>query len=101
MSKWADFCISEVRYNSGKEYIEKVKVHIDNGDKLSKASIQNREDVISEINSGKTFITVPKNKDNEWSKGQEIHIITVDDVEYLRTDANSKKSDNLENLPEF
>ena len=33
--------------------------------------------------------------------GQGVHIIVVDGEGFIRTDANKKKGDNLENLPEF
>ena len=47
-------------------------------------------------------MTIFKGSEEKWQKGQEIHIIKVDDdEEFIRTDQNRKKSDNLENLPEF
>jgi len=53
------------------------------------------------LDAGKTFITITKSADNKWTKGQEVHIITVGGVKYIRTDKNQKAADNLENLPEF
>ena len=100
MAKWADYCISAVRYNEDDDFIAKVKVHEDKGDTLGTSEIWSRKKVITEIEDDQSFMTVLKN-DGKWKKGQNVHIITVDKVKYLRTDSNSKKSDNLENLPEF
>ena len=101
MSKWADYCISKVRYDVDHEYIDQVKVHVDKGDNLSSATTEKRSWVVDKIESGKTFITVTTNKEGDFLKGQEIHIIKVNGKKFLRTDQNSTENDNLENLPEF
>ena len=36
--KWADYLISAVRYNAAETHIEKVRVHVDEGDKVGGAS---------------------------------------------------------------
>jgi hypothetical protein len=46
-------------------------------------------------------VTILRGANNKWKKGQEIHIITVNGIKYIRTDQNRKASDNLENLPKF
>lgn len=100
MAKWADYGISAVRYDANDEYIESVKVHPDNGDTIGSPDIWNRKNVLGKMDTGKTFTTILKNGD-KWKKGQDVHILTVDGRRFLRTDANKKKKDNLENLPQF
>jgi len=101
MEKWADYLISGVRYDSEHSHIEKVRVHEDTGDKVGSVFESYRQEVVTNIKSKKTYITIYKGHDNKWKKGEEVQIIVVDGIEYIRTDRNQKKSDNLENLPEF
>lgn len=100
MPKWADYGISKVRYNKDHTHIEKVKVHEDKGEELGPEEEWTRAQVVSAIDKETTFVTIIK-KDQQWSKGQKVDIIIVNKVKYIRTDKNSKESDNLENLPEF
>ena len=101
MTKWADYCISAVRYNAEHTHIVKVKVHADMGDNLGNATEWTRTEVVSAIENKKTFVTITPSTDGKWKKGEDVRIITVGGVKYLRTDANSKASDNLGNLPEL
>jgi len=101
MGKWADFGISEVRYSDEGDHITKVKVHEDKGEKLGFSEEWTRSQVVSAINSGEEFITVVKNSENKWIKGEKVHIIKIDGSKYLRTDRNNRSSDNLGDLPEF
>jgi hypothetical protein len=101
MNKWANFGISEVRYEDRHTRIEKVKVHEVKGDSIGDAKEWSREWVVSAIGLGITFVTILKVSDVNWKKGQDVYIITVNAVKYIRTDKNRKASDNLENLPEF
>lgn len=101
MEKWADFCISKVQYNSEYTHIVKVLVHEDQGDTIGGGIEWLRSQVISSLDNSKTFITIIKNNENKWTKGQEVHSIIVGGARYIRTDRNQKASDNLENLPEF
>jgi hypothetical protein len=101
MTKWADYCISAVRYNSEHTHIVKVKVHVDSGDQIGSPTEWPRSEVVFAIENRKTFVTITRSSDGKWSKGEDVRIITVGGVKYLRTDANSKASDNLGNLPEF
>ena len=101
MEKWADYGISGVRYDDKRTHIAKVKVHEDKGDKFGGAEEWLRNQVVSAMEHGKTFVTILEGADGKWSKGQDVHIITVDGMKYIRTDQNRRASDNLENLPEF
>jgi hypothetical protein len=100
-NKWADYGISRRRYDSEKTHIVKVMVHEDNGETIARGEEWTRSQVISAIESGKTFVTILEGSDNKWKKGQPVRIIKVNGVKYIRTDENSKAADNLENLPDF
>ena len=102
MAKWADYCIHEVRYDTDHKRIVKVKAKEDKGEELGSSEILTRQKVISNIKDGIEYITVfKKDGENSWSKGKKVIIVTVDNVEYIKTESNEKKVDNLENLPEF
>lgn len=101
MGKWADYGISSVRYDDQRSRIVKVKVHEIKGDTITVAAEWLRSQVVSALESGKTFVTILKGTDHGWKKGQDIHTVTVNGVKYIRTDQNHSASDNLENLPEF
>ena len=101
MPKWADYGISKVRYNREHTHIEKVKIHEDKGETFGTEQEAIRSRVVSAIESGTTFVTILRSSDSKWNKGQDVHIVIVNGVKYLRTDQNKKASDNLENLPEF
>ncbi|MBU0710661.1 DUF3892 domain-containing protein [bacterium] len=101
MAKWADYCISAVKYDSEKKHIEKVKVHKDLGDTIEAPSEWTRTKVVETIEKGSSFITITTNDKGNWKKGEDVHIITVKGKKYLRTDNNETEEDNLGNLPEF
>jgi hypothetical protein len=100
MANSADYGVTEVKYNSIGKYIEWVKVGKFNGSSFGIRENWLRTKVISELESGKTFITVVKHGD-KLRKGVEIHTVNVNGKKYIRTDNNNDASDNLEDLPEF
>jgi hypothetical protein len=101
MTKWADYCITKVRYNQEHSHIVRVGVRPDTDSTLGPETESQRTEVISALEKGSTFVTVYRTSDSKWQKGKEVRIITVNGAKYIRTDANSKAADNLENLPEF
>ncbi len=101
MAKWADYGISRVGYNDQRTHIVKVELYEDKGDSLGSAEVWSRDQVVSAIGRGKTFVTILRASDGNWMKGQEVHTVTVNGTKYIRTDQNQQASDNLENLPEF
>lgn len=94
-----DFCISAVRYDSKNEHIDWVKVHEDRGSSIGPYRRVPRLFVADLIRLGKaTFQTVVQGSDGKWQDGAHVHVI---DNDYLSTDRNSTKRDNLGNLPTF
>jgi len=101
MAKWADYAISAVRFNGAHTHIDRVRVHPDNGDSIGNGSEQARSAIISSLKSGTSFVTIFRNSQGNWSKGQPVYIIKVNGTEYIKTVDNGKAVDNLDNLPEF
>lgn len=101
MAKWADYCISEVQYNSEHTHINKVRAYPDKGDTLGDSVIWARLDVVNASGRGNSFVTIYKNSDGKYKKGEDVRVLTVNNVKYIRTDTNNKASDNLGTLPEF
>lgn len=100
MTKWADYCISRKRMNSLGTHIDKVMVHVDNGDTIGSESEWARSQVVKEIENTHTFVTIRK-VDGKWQRGEDVRIIIVNGVKYIRTDSNNTEADNLGNLPDF
>ncbi|MPM00965.1 hypothetical protein SDC9_47202 [bioreactor metagenome] len=46
-------------------------------------------------------MTAYKKSDGKYYKGAEVNVVKIDGVKYIRTDKNSTKRDNLENLPTY
>ena len=101
MSTWADYLVSKVCYDSSKDHIKEVEIRIDKGKKISTPQGNfSRSNVISLLKKDKSFCTIVK-QDNIWNKGAEIGIVKVDREEFIRTDKNKTKKDNLGDLPEY
>ena len=101
MAKWADYCISAVRYNGGNIHIDRVQVriHDDAKNTMGAAKESSRAEVVKLLEQGKTFITIVKKSDG-WTKGAPVRVLPVM-TDYITTAADKKASDNLENLPPF
>ena len=101
MAKWADYCISAVRYNREHKHIIIVSACADKGEELGSFSEVARTIVVSLIESKKTFVTINKGINGKYVKGEDVRITTVNGAKYIRTDANNKAEDNLGSLPEI
>jgi hypothetical protein len=98
--KWADYVITAVKFKKEKRHIEYVKVRLDDGAKLLAEQIILRADIISAIERDISFATAYQ-KDGLWHIGDNVGIVVVDNIQFIRTDGNSKEEDNLGALPEF
>jgi hypothetical protein len=101
MAKWADYGISSVRFNAAHTHIDQVRVHPDKGDIIGEGSIERRVDVVAGIKRGTTYVTIFRDANAQWNKGQSVFIVRINGVEYIKTVDNGKAVDNLDNLPEF
>ena len=102
MVKWADYCISAVRYDDDHNRITEVMISKDLGDFLDTPLQVFREQVVKSIKEKQeTFVTIIQNEKAKYELGQPVHVVPLNGEEYLRTDQNDTAEDNLENLPEF
>ena len=101
MVKWADYGISEVKYNDRHTRIIAVKVREDLGDNFGKEMKWARLDVVTELKKGKTIITIPPGSNGDFKQGAMVKIFRLGGEEFIKTEDNDKKEDNLGELPEF
>ena len=100
MMKWADFVITDVRYNEDNTRIVQVKRRTDNGDKLVNPEIKIRAVVVDSINKGYSYVT-GRYVNNQWKRGDDVIAYALGGEYFIRTDGNKTKSDNLGELPTF
>lgn len=68
MAKWADFCISKLNLNEN-GFIDNVVLCEDTSESLSgEWEEQNRAWMVAQVEKGKTFCTIKKNKRGSWNK---------------------------------
>ena len=106
MAKGADYYVTAVRYdNPDEDHIEAVKRHVVSDDGTFKAGVFNdtpRSTVVSDINNNSKYMTLFEKQDsNGWVLGEDIHVVNVDGEDFIRTDQNKTKKDNLGKLPQF
>lgn len=101
MDKWADYCISNVRYDSPITHIEQVKVRQDLGDSLGVPSTWDKDDVLDTLRNNESFCTITDGSNNKWEKGAKVEIITINGTDYIKTVKDSTEKDNLGKLPTF
>jgi hypothetical protein len=100
MAKWADYLIAAVQYDSEHHRIVRVRTIEDLGEKLGARREETRDTIISNLKTGKTYVTA-RLKDDQYSKGAPVEIVRARGNEFIRTDRNQIESDNLGELPEF
>jgi hypothetical protein len=74
MDKWADYCVSQIKWNDSGKRIEEFIVHEDNGDTLSSGINRDRNWVIQKLNKSKTFCTIQYNEKGKWNKTSSIRL---------------------------
>jgi hypothetical protein len=100
-TKWADYLITAVRFNSAKMHIDEVEVCADNGDTTGSPTKIKRSTVVSKLESDYTYCTATLGSDKKWQKGAEVKIYEYDDEKFIKTKADGIKKDNLDSLPTF
>jgi hypothetical protein len=100
MAKWADYCISAVKYASTGDHIDRVRVHVDSDTGVGPGKEYTRTEVVKLLDQGKSFITITRTSDGKWSRGAAVQIFPVL-TNYLKTTADKTTKDNLEKLPNF
>ncbi|MHC0444716.1 DUF3892 domain-containing protein [Flavobacterium sp. 3-218] len=95
------FYVTAVRYTTNGSYISHLMVHVPESEKgrLKKGVIMTKNDVITLLKQKKTLTTAVYNYTGGfWSRGSDIGIVVVNNIEYLRTDPDKTSRDNLANL---
>lgn len=90
-----DYYIIAVHYKDSDDttFIEKVRVY-SGPEKL-------RSTVVSNIEDGQTIMTAVKGTDGKYYKGAVVNVVKIDGTKYIRTDKNTTRKDNLEELPTY
>jgi len=102
MAKWADYLVSKVRYNEEHQHIDQIKVHEDDGsENVTASTIWNRNDLILKIKKGNKAVTIYKDENGSYKKGDTIEVVSIENHEYIKTVGDKIKKDNLGELPEF
>ncbi|MEB8055832.1 hypothetical protein [Pseudomonas fulva] len=96
----ADFCITKIKYSADKSHIQEliVREEIPSKSKIGGERRVDRAFVADLIRLGKASFQTRVWNGNYWTIGAHVHLI---EDQFLTTDRNSKKRDNLENLPTF
>ena len=99
--KWADFCVTRVKYASDRTAIVEVEARPDLGDSLGTAEKVSRQTVVTAIlNRGTTFVTTPV-KNDKYVRGATVNVVEIRGEQYLRTNRDAIRADNLGELPEY
>ena len=99
MTKWADYLISAVAYDTERQIIS-LKRHRDTGEEIDTGEIVDKATVASDIDNGRSYMTIYSTLSN-WKLGEKIRSSRVDNHYSLRIDDNKVKHDNLGSLPEL
>jgi hypothetical protein len=99
--KWADFCVTRVKYGRDRIAIVEIEAMPDLGDSFGAPRRITRQAVVDAILlRGTTFVTAPI-KDGNHVRGADLSVVEIHRVHFLRTDRNAIMSDNLGQLPEY
>ena len=97
MTKWADYLISEVSYDSN-HLISKIKRHRDSGNSISDGEIIDRSILANSLGHGTSYMTI-YGALNQFRIGERLVYFRAFEHHYIRIDKNKVNSDNLGNLP--
>lgn len=99
--KWADFCITRVKYRRDRAAIVEVEARADLGESLGAAHRFSRQAVVEALLLKRTsWVTAPI-RDGKYVLGADVDVVKIHGEYFLRTDRNASKSDNLGQLPEY
>ena len=99
MQKWANYLISEVRYDSN-HLISKAKRHQESEKGIDDGSIVDKTTMASDLHKGLSYITI-YNHISTWKRGNEIHLFKINGEPFLRIDKNKVNQDFLGDIPEL
>lgn len=100
MNKWADYVITAVRFNAKGTHIDQVQIREDKGDSIGNAKSYTRQAIVDALKQKTTFVTAFL-QNSKWQLGKTVYIVPINGAEYIKTIADNKLVDNLDNLPTF
>ncbi len=68
MEKWADYCISQIKWDTEKHRLIEIMVHEDKGETIGLGYLKNRNWIIQKIENNKSFITIQRTEKGKWNK---------------------------------
>lgn len=101
MVKWAEYLISEVRYNPDHHRILQVKQHKDLDGEIGEGEIVDASNVASNLKKGISYMTVHNGLSETWKRGEKINGFQINGEYHIRIDKNKVNQDNLGMLNEF
>lgn len=101
MEKWADYCITGVKYHPRRSAINEVLVWDDTGLSLSNARKVSRQAVVDALGRGATCVTAFVGADGKYYRGQDVRVLNTVYGQFIRTDRDRILADNLNKLPEY
>ena len=99
MSKWANYLVSAVKYDSKKRILQ-AKQHKDTGGAIDDGELVDRITIANNLKKGNSYLTI-FNGNSNWKIGDKIQLIKVGGNYSIRTDSNKVEFDNLKFLPEL
>ena len=99
MQKWANYLISEVRYDKN-HLISMAKRYEDTEIGIGNEDFVDRIKISSDIVNGLSYITI-YNRMSTWKKGNRINFFRIDGQPYLRIDENRVNQDYLGDITEI
>lgn len=100
MGKWADYVIVAANRADDNSRISIVRRRPYLGEKLGDPTIETRTEIIASIKDGKSHVTAYW-KDKHWVQGEDVRVVNLGGTDFIRTDRNETKADNLGSLPKF
>jgi hypothetical protein len=101
MSKWANYGISAVKFNSQRTLVEKVVAQLDLETIFGTPTEFTRGEIIAAVKKKYSFVTIFTREDGKWKKGHSVRLALIKGREYLKTTDDPEEADTLDKLPEF
>ncbi len=95
------YWVSGIRRNLD-QTIGHLRVHQNNGRSVGKVHTWSRQDVVQAVQQrSESFTAIYATADRIWREGEDVRLILVNNLPFLRIDANEIANDNLGRLPEY
>lgn len=101
MSKWANYGISAVKFDTSRNLVEKVVAQLDLETIFGTPSEFSRGEIVAAVKKDFSFITIFTRDDGKWKKGQIVRLANINGREYLKTVDDRREADTMEGLPEY